>query len=202
MLAKEPRPGHSKTRLTPPLSPAEAAEVAEAALRTTLAAARACSAQRLVLALDGAVGEWLGEGFEVIPQRGAGQAERLGAAFADVPGPAVLIGMDSPQVSPELIDLAFARLRRPPLDAVLGPAADGGWWAIGMRRPDPRVFHGVGMSSDDTGERQLARLGELGFRTSLLPELRDVDTYDDALAVAEMIPETPFGRLVNRALVL
>ena len=71
-----------------------------------------------------------------------------------------------------------------------------------MRRPDPRVFHGVGMSSDDTGERQLARLGELGFRTSLLPELRDVDTYDDALAVAEMIPETPFGRLVNRALVL
>ena len=114
MLAKEPRPGHSKTRLTPPLSPAEAAEVAEAALRTTLAAARACSAQRLVLALDGAVGEWLGEGFEVIPQRGAGQAERLGAAFADVPGPAVLIGMDSPQVSPELIDLAFARIAAAP----------------------------------------------------------------------------------------
>jgi rSAM/selenodomain-associated transferase 1 len=201
VLAKEPRPGHSKTRLTPPLAPDQAAAWAEAALITTLAAARQCEATRKVVALDGERGEWLGDGFDVVPQRGDGQAARLAAVFADITGPAVLIGMDTPQVTSGLIDLAFRRLRRPPIDAVLGPATDGGWWMIGMRRPDPRVFYGVRMSRDDTGAQQLAALTALGLRTSLMPLLRDVDTHEDALAVSALVPESPFGEVVQRALV-
>lgn len=201
VLAKEPRPGHSKTRLCPPLSPQEAAEVAEAALRTTLDAAAATSADRLVVALDGAPGDWVPDGAEVIPQRQAGHAARIAGAFADTGGPALLIGMDSPQARAEMLDAALAELRNPGLDAVLGPAEDGGWWAIGLQRPDDRVFAGVPMSRADTCVHQRERLRRLGYQTEFLPTLRDVDTYTDALAVAQLCPDTPFGLRVNGALV-
>src|SRR4029453_10639579 len=83
VIAKAPVPGRVKTRLCPPCTPAQAAALAEASLRDTLAAAARCGASRRVVALDGAPGSWLPDGFEVIPQRGSGLAERLSAAFAD-----------------------------------------------------------------------------------------------------------------------
>lgn len=70
VMAKAPVPGRVKTRLCPPLSPDEAAAVAEAALSDTCEAVSRCSADRLVVALDGAPGAWLPPGFEVVPQRG------------------------------------------------------------------------------------------------------------------------------------
>ena len=69
------------------------------------------------------------------PQRGDGLAERLAAAFADAGGPAFLVGMDTPQVTPALLAPGCAALER--ADAVFGPALDGGYWAIGLRAPDP-----------------------------------------------------------------
>lgn len=198
VLAKEPLPGRSKTRLCPPLRPQEAAEVAEAALVTTLETVSAARAGRRILVLDGAPGPWLAPGIDVIAQRGGGQAERLAHAFADAGAPALLIGMDSPQVTPTMLDTATELLARPGTDAVMGPAEDGGWWAIGLRQADPRVFRGVAMSRPDTGRRQLARLRELGLRTRLLQPLRDVDRFADALAVARAAPETPFARTIER----
>ena len=76
VLAKSPEPGRVKTRLCPPLSPAEAAAVAAAALADTLEAVHGCGADRKILALDGRPGPWLPPGFEVIEQRGTGLAER------------------------------------------------------------------------------------------------------------------------------
>ena len=198
VLAKEPRPGHSKTRLSPPLRPEEAAEVAESALVTTLAAVRAARADRRILVLDGAPGAWLPPGFDVIRQRGCGQAERLARAFEDAGAPALLIGMDSPQVTPAMLDRAMELLMQPGTGAVLGPAEDGGWWAIGLRRADERVFRSVPMSRPDTGERQLERLRRLGLHTRLLPPLRDVDTFADAVAVARTGRGTPFARTIER----
>src|SRR5438105_3192912 len=81
VLAKAPEPGRVKTRLCPPLSPAQAADVATAALADTLDAVVACGAERRILALDGRPGPWLPAGFEVIEQRGAGLAERLANAW-------------------------------------------------------------------------------------------------------------------------
>lgn len=198
VLAKEPAPGRSKTRLCPPLCPHQAAEVAEAALVTTLDAVGATRTGRPTLVLDGQAGIWLPPGVHVTRQRGNGQAERIANAFADAGGAALLIGMDSPQVTAELLDEAVATLAQPGVDAVLGPAEDGGYWAIGLRRADPRVFADVPMSRSDTGRIQLERLNSVGLRTRLLPILRDVDRFEDALAVALRAPGTPFADMMGR----
>jgi len=188
VLAKAPVAGRVKTRLCPPCSPVEAAAIAEAALADTLDAVAASGASRHILALDGAPGEWLPPGFEVIPQVQGGLDVRLAAAWMAAGGPGIQIGMDTPQVSAALLDGAISRLDDAGCDALLGLASDGGWWAIGLRVPDDRAFIGVPMSTADTGACQHERLRALGLRVGHLPELRDIDTFDDAVAVADLIP--------------
>ena len=169
VVAKSPIPGRVKTRLCPPCSPVEAAAIAEAALADTLAAVAGCSAEHKVVALDGPPGAWLPEGMHVVPQRGRGLDERLAHAWMATRrytgGWGVQIGMDTPQVTAGELDgllgLLAAPGRRP--TAVLGPAADGGWWTIGLPGTDPRrVFLGVPTSTTTTGSHQAARLRHLG----------------------------------------
>ena len=192
VIAKSPAPGRVKTRLTPPCTPEQAAQLAGAALSDTLAAAsRTRRAARRVLVLDGAPGAWLPRDIEVVPQRGDGLAARLAAAFQAAGGPAFLVGMDTPQVTPELLDAGLRALEH--ADATFGAALDGGYWGIGLRRGDPAVFRGVPMSEPQTGRAQRTRLAELGLRTTDLPPLRDVDTIADAHAVAAAAPHTRFA---------
>jgi glycosyltransferase A (GT-A) superfamily protein (DUF2064 family) len=139
----------------------------------------------------------LPSGFELLLQRGAGLDQRLANAFADLGGPAVIVGMDTPQVSASVLTHAVERLRQ--RDAVLGPALDGGYWAIGLRRPDPAALLGVPMSTASTGAFQRARLTALGLTLAPLPQLRDVDTWTDALAVASEAPDTRFAEAVAGA---
>ena len=145
VIAKEPRPGRVKTRLTPPFTPEEAAGLAEASLADTLHAVAATPATRRVLVLDGAPGPWLPPGFDVVAQCAGGLDERLAEAFAGCAGPALLIGMDTPQVTPELLTVDFADC-----DAWFGPAQDGGFWALGLACPDPALLRGVPMSTPMT----------------------------------------------------
>ncbi|WP_141575303.1 TIGR04282 family arsenosugar biosynthesis glycosyltransferase [Actinomadura sp. WMMA1423] len=197
VIAKEPVPGRVKTRLTPAYTPAEAAALAEASLRDTLAAVAAVPAARRILALAGDPGPWLPDGFTVLTQRGGGLDERLAHAFDDAYAgrPLVLIGMDTPQVTPALLDRARRGLGRG--DAVFGPARDGGFWLLGLRRPRAALLRGVPMSRPDTGAVQLARLRAAGLRTAALPELTDVDTPADAAAVAAAAPGTRFAAAVR-----
>lgn len=197
VIAKAPRPGHSKTRLCPPCTPEQAAGLARAALEDTLAAVLATPCARRVLVLDGPVGPWLPGGFDVLPQRPGGLEARLAGAFEDVGGPAFLVGMDTPQVTPRLLARGLRALATH--DAVLGLAPDGGYWAIGLRTPDPAVFDGIPMSASDTGARQGERLDRLGLRVADLPALRDVDLAADARAVAALAPGTRFAAAVRRA---
>lgn len=194
VMAKAPAAGRSKTRLSPPLTMEQAAALAEASLGDTLSAVLAARVPHPVLALDGEPGPWLPAGFEVVPQRGYGLAGRLAAAFEDVARPALLIGMDTPQVTPELLRESCLALEADGCDAVLGPALDGGWWALALRRPDPRVFQAVPMSTPFTGAMQRCRLADLGLRYRTLPVLRDVDHMEDALVVAADIPRSRFAR--------
>ncbi|MCX5609399.1 DUF2064 domain-containing protein [Streptomyces sp. NBC_00047] len=194
VIAKEPVPGRVKTRLTPPFTPAEAAALAEAALTDTLAAVAATPAERRVLVLEGRPGPWLPPGFEVVPQCAGGLDERLAAAFAACTGPALLIGMDTPQVTPALL----ARADWASYDAWFGPAVDGGFWALGLAEPDPALLRGVPMSVPETGAVQYARLAEAGLRIGRLPVLRDVDTAEDALLVAAEAPGGRFHSLHGR----
>ncbi len=196
VMAKAPVPGRSKTRLCPPCTPAEAAALAEAALADTLETVAATGA-RPVLALDGSPGPWLPAGFRVLPQRGGGLDERLANAWDDAGGPAVQIGMDTPQVTVALLESAVAALETPGAGAVLGLAVDGGWWALGMHVANRRALIGVAMSTPFTGAIQRRRLLALGLRVGTLPELRDVDRFDDALAAAAEAPRSRFARAVT-----
>ncbi|MEV6583569.1 DUF2064 domain-containing protein [Streptomyces sp. NPDC051582] len=192
VIAKAPVPGRVKTRLTPHFTPQEAAALARAALQDTLDAVLATPARRRVLHLRGAPGNWLPEGIEVVPQCAGGLDVRLAAAFARDGGPALLIGMDTPQVTPELLarGLDFAGT-----DSWFGPALDGGFWALGLAEPDPALLLGVPMSVPHTGAVQRRRLSASGRTVRDLPALRDVDTPDDAAQVAASAPGTRFAAL-------
>jgi uncharacterized protein len=196
VIAKAPVPGLVKTRLTPPFTPVEAATLAEAALADTLEAAARAPFARRVLALAGAPAT-LPPGFEVTGQRGQGLDERIAAAFDDayarLPVPIVLIGMDTPQVTPRLLESVTRPLARGDTDAVFGPARDGGFWLLGLRRPDPGLILGVPMSQTHTGRGQLSRLLRASLRVRLAPELIDVDTAADAHEVARAAPDSRFA---------
>lgn len=194
VMAKTPTAGKVKTRLCPPCQPEQAAELAAAALADTLEAAQASGADEVVLALAGHPGPWVPSGVRVVEQRGATFDERLAQAWSDIGGPSFQIGMDTPQVDPYLLNDAMSRFDDPEVHATLGPADDGGWWGLGLRRPDPQVFLGVPMSSDRTGEAQRKRLDQLGLCTQELATLTDVDTIDDARRVATAHPATRFAR--------
>ena len=192
-IAKAPVAGRSKTRLCPPCTPVQAATLAEAALADTLAAVAATPTARRLLVLDGAPGDWLPPGFEVFPQCEGDLGDRLAGAFHVADGPAVLVGMDTPQLTPARLGAAVAELDRPGTDAVLGAAPDGGYWAIGLRRPSRAVFRGVPMSSASTATAQRERLRALGLRWRELEPLRDVDTIADAREVASLAPGSRFA---------
>ena len=200
VVAKEPVPGRVKTRLCPPCTAIQAAELAEAALADTLEAVARCHAGRRLLALDGSPGPWLPTGFEVFPQQGHGLDERLAAAWDRAAGPGIQIGMDTPQVTAQLLDDCLQRLMVPGTTATLGLAEDGGWWVLGLRQADPRVFLGVPMSTPRTGLAQQRRLRDLGHDPVRLPRLRDVDHMDDAMAVANDAPCTRFAEACRRVL--
>jgi glycosyltransferase A (GT-A) superfamily protein (DUF2064 family) len=196
VMAKSPVPGRVKTRLCPALTASEAAAVATAALADTLDAVMACGADRKIVALDGEPGPWLPPGIEVIEQHGSNLTERLANAWSVAGGGGVQIGMDTPQAGPKALDDLLAVLDGPGRRAVLGPAFDGGWWAIGWSGTDPEaVFAGIPTSTSDTGERQRRRLLALGFDVTLARTLRDIDAVDDLLAVANDVPGTRTARI-------
>lgn len=199
VLAKEPVPGRVKTRLCPPCTPGEAAAIAAAALADTFDAAVASGADRVLAALDGRPGPWLPSGVEVVPQGQGPLEERLATAWSHTDGPGIQIGMDTPQLTASDLDRAMSTLAGPHVDAVLGPATDGGWWAIGLPAADDRVFAGVPTSRSDTGARQRRRLEQLGYRVSDLPMRSDVDHFSEALAVASRAPGTRFALAVRGA---
>ena len=207
VVAKAPVPGLAKTRLAAAVGDGAAADIAAAALLDTLDAVAACPVQARVVALTGHLRDArctdeircrLAD-FAVIPQRGAGFAERLAHAHADAGAgglPVLQIGMDTPQVSPDLLagcaDLLAGR------DAVLGMARDGGWWVLGVRDAGSAgCLRDVPMSVPDTGRRTLEALRRRGLQVALGDELTDVDTIDDIDAVRDVCPPTSRFRRVT-----
>jgi hypothetical protein len=197
VIAEAPVPGLVRAGLTPPLRPEAAALVEAAALADTLDVVAATRAARRVIALDGAPGPWLPRGFDVISQRGGGPDERLAAAFADAhaaaPLPMVLIGTDTPQVTMDMLADAVASLESGEADAVFGPATNGGFWLLGLRRPDRSLLAGAPMSSPEAGRIVLERLAGDGLRVALAPRLTAVSAFDGAEQVASEIPASRFA---------
>src|SRR3984957_11806424 len=202
VIAGAPAPARVDAWLSPPLRPREAALVAEAALADTLEVVVAARASRRMLALDGAPGDWLPDGFRVIGQRGNGLDERLAAAFADAyavaPLPMVLIGTDTPQVTVDMLGDALASLESGEADAVFGPATNGGFWLLGLRRPDRSLLAGLPMSAPESGRVLLERLAGGGLRVALAPRLTAAGTFDAAEQVAGQIPASRFAAIFTR----
>ncbi len=198
VIAKEPIAGRAKTRMCPPCTPEQAARLAAAALGDTLRTVARTPAARRVLVFEGEARRWTPSGFEHVAQHGDGLAERLASAFLDVGAPALLVGMDTPQLTPALLLDGLAALTRPDVDAVLGPATDGGYWSVGLKDPADarRVFGGIPMSEPTTCAVQRERLRTLGLRVHEQPPLTDIDTFEDARAVAELAPWTQFARVL------
>jgi hypothetical protein len=200
VVAKAPVPGLAKTRLCPPATPEQAAEIAAAALLDTLNAVAQTPGAQPMVALTGDLTKASRSAeltaalrsVPVIVQRGNNFSDRLANAHADVARlrpycPVLQIGMDTPQVTPALLaetaDLLIGS------DAVLGPATDGGWWALGLRDPGAAaVLSDVPMSRSDTGCRTMECLEADGNEVTLGVTLSDVDTMADARAVAAKHP--------------
>jgi uncharacterized protein len=196
VLAKAPVAGRVKTRLCPPYTPAQAATLAAAALADTLCAVARSAASERVLVLDGRPDLVSAAGFGVVRQRGGGLDERIAAAFAArgaSPIPQLLVGMDTPQLTADLLDDAMHALLDSGVDAVIGPAEDGGYWAVGLRCPNAYAFVGVPMSRPWTYLAQRERFERLGLRVATLPSLCDVDDAFDARRVAHLAPSTTFA---------
>lgn len=204
VVAKAPVAGRVKTRLGADVGYAEAAELAAAALLDTIAACRnAYGADGCLLSLSGDLadavrGDEIGralDGWRLSRQRGSTFAQRLANAHTDVPrgGPVVQVGMDTPQLTPDLLHETARGLADH--DAVLGPAEDGGWWVLGLREPGgAAALHDVPMSTPTTYDDTRRALAGAGLGVGATSSLRDVDTVADADAVAAAVPGGEFAR--------
>lgn len=184
VIAKECLPGRVKTRLCPPFSPHEAAEIAAACLAETLVALAPLPFDDHVLFLDGRPPVGTGERWRVEPQPAGSLDERLAELFDRVQGPSLLVGMDTPHLDPRVLEPLTTWPDA--VDAVFGPATDGGFWALGLREPDGSLVRGVPMSRADTGRHQRDRLR--GLRVLDLPPMTDVDTVGDLARAAAGSP--------------
>jgi glycosyltransferase A (GT-A) superfamily protein (DUF2064 family) len=204
VVAKAPVPGQAKTRLAVTVGARAAADIAAAALLDTLDAVAAANVQARVVALTGSLDDASASAqirsrladFTVVPQRGAEFGERLAHAHVDAAEaagglPVLQIGMDTPQVTADLISECARELLA--ADAVLGMARDGGWWVLGVHNATMAdCLRTIPMSRPDTGVLTLAALGDRGLDVSLVRTLADVDTVDDIEAVRRACP--PDGR--------
>jgi glycosyltransferase A (GT-A) superfamily protein (DUF2064 family) len=189
---------------------AQSAEAAAAALLDTMAAGRASfpPGHRHV-ALTGhlsdaargpEVAEAL-EGWSVFDQIEGSFAGRLAAAHAEVgrrtDAPTVQIGMDTPQVTADLLrEVARGLVDHP---ALLGTAPDGGWWVLALRDPaHAEALTNVPTSTAQTASRTREALQQRGLVVGTAPSLRDVDTVEDARAVAAEAPRSTFAKAWSR----
>lgn len=199
VIAKECLPGKVKTRLSPPLSPQEAAVLAQLSLRRTLETVRRLPVRERWLVMEGTPSASEAKDFVVVPQASGGLDERLAAICDAVTGPLLIVGMDTPQLASDHLAGVFRdwATENRQYDAWFGPASDGGFWALAQARPRGALIRGVRMSTGTTGEEQLARLTSAGLLVGMLPELRDMDFLADAVHIAAEIPGSAFACAVT-----
>ena len=158
----------------------------QALFRETVGAVLAAPVARRVLVFGAANGDWLPAGFELMGQRGSDFGERVAAALADAhataPLPMLLIRADTLEVTADMLADAARSLTSGEADAVFGPTYDGGFWLIGLRRPDRSLVVGIPEPGQDSAGRLLLdRLAAAGLRIALAPRLEMAGPSERAL---------------------
>ena len=184
LFTKWPTPGAAKTRLIPAIGPEGAARLHARLAEQTLGTIRE-SGLPFQVRTTGAqpvdfVG-WLGPDVHAVDQ-GDGD---LGARLARVPAPMLLIGGDAPDLTAELLHQAADALRQAP--AVIGPAADGGYWLLGLSRPMLHLFTSMPWGTDTVAADTIARFGCDGISPVILPTLHDCDRPEDLARWPELM---------------
>jgi rSAM/selenodomain-associated transferase 1 len=190
IMIKAPRAGFSKTRLSPPLTPAEAAEISRCFLGDTAAAiATLCRTNPSIhgvaiytpLGSEGEINKLLPPEFKMISQRTGGFGEHLFGAVEDLfsvgYGAVCLIDSDSPTLPLTYFERLADALLEATDHLVLGPSVDGGYYAVGLRRPHRRIFEDIAWSTDQVCQETLARASEIGLPITTLPSWYDVDDH-------------------------
>lgn len=210
VFGRYPRVGAAKTRLIPALGPAGAAALQKRLTEKTVAAARKATERigaRMVFCHDGGdahqMNRWLGErGVEYLPQASGDLGRRMfravTAAFGRGARRVVLVGTDIPGLTPGILALAFDRLDHH--DLVLGPSTDGGYWLVGMSRPE-NLFEGIVWGGADVLEKTLSLARQREMTHSLLDPLTDLDTPGDLVReTGRKTPAPPYLSVVIPAL--
>jgi rSAM/selenodomain-associated transferase 1 len=186
VVAKEPVPGRTKTRLCPPFTPESAAELYRNLLLDTLGLMQQLETADLTVAYTppgarACFEEITPSGFRLVPQQGANLGERLANALSyhfDLGYQRVAImNSDGPTLPLGCLEEAFAGLDG--ADVTLGPGHDGGYYLIGMKQPHPRLFQGIDWSTEQVIPQTLAACRALGLSVHRLPEWYDVDVEED-----------------------
>lgn len=209
LFAKMPLPGSAKTRLHSVMEPEEAAELYRCMLLDTLCKARRLSPFTSAMVCyepQHGADEYfaaVSQGMEAVPQLGDGLGERMEHAFGQQFGEGnyavIIIGTDIPHLPECYISDAFQVLDSPETDVVFGPAADGGYYLVGMKRLHRELFAGIRWSTETVLEESREIAFSLGLRVSLLPLLHDVDTPQDLLR-PELVDEANEAPLTRRFL--
>jgi rSAM/selenodomain-associated transferase 1 len=200
VMAKEPQAGQTKTRLSPPLSGQEAAELYRCLLLDTLELmCRVKSAQPIIAYSPYGAEPFFRRlappGFDFVPQVGADLGTLLDNVITHYLQngyrQVVVVDSDSPTLPQAYLNRAFRELDDPSVDVVLGPAKDGGYYLIGLKSPCPALFLGISMSTSTVVEETLERAREQGLQVVCLPRWYDVDTCGDLDKLIEELASKP-----------
>jgi rSAM/selenodomain-associated transferase 1 len=200
VVAKQPVPGQTKTRLSPPLSMNEAADIYECFLRDTLDLIRIVpDVKKFIVHLseDGhGYFNRLAPDMGLMKQRGMSLGERLDNLLSDVladgAAKAVVMDSDSPTLPAHYLGQAFDLLET--ADVVLGPTDDGGYYLIGVKRPQPHLLRKVQMSTPNVLADTLKIASDTGVKVALLPAWYDVDTVEDLQKLSGEVMAMEDGR--------
>jgi len=197
VVAKQPAPGRTKTRLSPPLKPEQACSLYECFLKDTLDLIRQVKQVHPVIAFLPAGADTyfqqLATDFELIQQNGSDLGARLDNAISGYLSRGyervVIMNSDSPTLPSAYLSRSFETLKAE-VDVVLGPCEDGGYYLIGVKRPIPRLLREVKMSTQTVTVDTIALAAEENLRVHLLPTWYDVD---DAASLKRLAKEVRNG---------
>lgn len=187
MFTRIPEPGKTKTRLHPVLTPSEAARLHRKLTEKTVKVAKRLCKNDVILEVHVTGGtiqsakEWLGDDLCIKKQHGGNLGQKMSGAFSHAfksgVGSVVLIGTDCPDLSGEILNEAFESLEEN--DVVIGPAVDGGYYLIGLRKYFPGIFENIPWGAGDVFKKTMNRIKSSDLKYHTLTELRDIDRPED-----------------------